>query len=295
MIDDFRQYLEEAAEKVEMALEKVLKVGDPAVIFEAMRYSTLDGGKRIRAALCFLGAYGSEELALPAACAVEMIHAYSLIHDDLPCMDNDDFRRGKPSCHKAYGEAVALLAGDALIAKAFEVLATQENNALLAVKELAQASGTQGMVGGQVLDLLSENKAIGSDQLKTIHAKKTGVLISTSLKLGALAADRKELLPQLTTYGEKIGLCSRSPMISWTLRALRKVLANAWERRVFRKEYLRDPPRFGGSKVSGSEVYFRGEICCRELAWKRHSEGPCRLHFGSHKISFRTRSFVFWH
>ena len=94
MIDDFRQYLEEAAEKVEMALEKVLKVGDPAVIFEAMRYSTLDGGKRIRAALCFLGAYGSEELALPAACAVEMIHAYSLIHDDLPCMDNDDFRRG---------------------------------------------------------------------------------------------------------------------------------------------------------------------------------------------------------
>lgn len=206
MIDDFRQYLEEAAEKVEMALEKVLKVGDPAVIFEAMRYSTLDGGKRIRAALCFLGAYGSEELALPAACAVEMIHAYSLIHDDLPCMDNDDFRRGKPSCHKAYGEAVALLAGDALIAKAFEVLATQENNALLAVKELAQASGAQGMVGGQVLDLLSENKAIGSDQLKTIHAKKTGVLISTSLKLGALAADRKELLPQLTTYGEKIGL-----------------------------------------------------------------------------------------
>ena len=99
MIDDFRQYLEEAAEKVEMALEKVLKVGDPPVIFEAMRYSTLDGGKRIRAALCFLGAYGSEELALPAACAVEMIHAYSLIHDDLPCMDNDDFRRGKPSCH----------------------------------------------------------------------------------------------------------------------------------------------------------------------------------------------------
>lgn len=206
MIDDFRQYLEEAAEKVEMALEKVLKVGDPAVIFEAMRYSTLDGGKRIRAALCFLGAYGSEELALPAACAVEMIHAYSLIHDDLPCMDNDDFRRGKPSCHKAYGEAVALLAGDALIAKAFEVLATQENNALLAVKELAQASGAQGMVGGQVLDLLSENKAIGTDQLKTIHAKKTGALISTSLKLGALAADRKELLPQLTTYGEKIGL-----------------------------------------------------------------------------------------
>ena len=101
MIDDFRQYLEEAAEKVEMALEKVLKVGDPPVIFEAMRYSTLDGGKRIRAALCFLGAYGSEELALPAACAVEMIHAYSLIHDDLPCMDNDDFRRGKPSCHKS--------------------------------------------------------------------------------------------------------------------------------------------------------------------------------------------------
>lgn len=87
-------------------------------------------------------------------------------------MDNDDFRRGKPSCHKAYGEAVALLAGDALIAKAFEVLATQENNALLAVKELAQASGAQGMVGGQVLDLLSENKAIGTDQLKTIHAKR---------------------------------------------------------------------------------------------------------------------------
>ena len=111
------EYLKKAAEVVEKELDRYISVQEPEVIFEAMRYSLLGGGKRLRAALAILAAYGEEELAIPAACAVEMVHAYSLIHDDLPCMDNDDFRRGKPSCHKAFDEATALLAGDALLTK----------------------------------------------------------------------------------------------------------------------------------------------------------------------------------
>jgi geranylgeranyl diphosphate synthase type II len=201
-----KDYLNLAALKIEEELDRLLIVKDPPIVYEAMRYSTLGGGKRIRAALCFLGAYGKEELALPAACATEMIHAYSLIHDDLPCMDDDDFRRGKPSCHKAFGEAIALLAGDALVSKAFEVLAEQKNGTLLALKELASASGADNMVGGQVLDLEAENKDISLEDLQTIHSKKTGALITVSLKLGALAAGREGLMTQISSYGHKIGL-----------------------------------------------------------------------------------------
>jgi len=205
-ISTAKDYLNLAATKVEEELDRLLIVKDPPIIYEAMRYSTLGGGKRLRSALCFLGAYGKEELALPAACAVEMIHAYSLIHDDLPCMDDDDLRRGKPSCHKAFGEAIALLAGDALIARAFEVLTEQKNCTLQAVKELAIASGADMMVGGQVLDLEAENKDITFEDLKTIHTKKTGALITVSLKLGALSAGRQGLLSQISSYGQKIGL-----------------------------------------------------------------------------------------
>lgn len=200
------EYLKKAAEVVEKELDRYISVQEPEVIFEAMRYSLLGGGKRLRAALAILAAYGEEELAIPAACAVEMVHAYSLIHDDLPCMDNDDFRRGKPSCHKAFDEATALLAGDALLTKAFETVLDLKYNPLMAARELAVAAGAEGMVGGQVLDLSFENTEITYDELKKIHSKKTGALITVSLRLGALAARRESLLAKYTLYGNNIGL-----------------------------------------------------------------------------------------
>ena len=200
------EYLKKAAEVVEKELDRYISVQEPEVIFEAMRYSLLGGGKRLRAALAILAAYGEEELAIPAACAVEMVHAYSLIHDDLPCMDNDDFRRGKPSCHKAFDEATALLAGDALLTKAFETVLDLKYNPLMAARELAVAAGAEGMVGGQVLDLSFENTEITYDELKKIHSKKTGALITVSLRLGALAAQRESLLAKYTLYGNNIGL-----------------------------------------------------------------------------------------
>ncbi len=199
-------YLQNAVAKVEFHLERYLDLANPQVLHQAMRYAVLGGGKRLRAALAFLGAFGEEELAIPAACAVEMIHAYSLIHDDLPCMDNDDFRRGKPSCHKAFGEAIALLAGDALLTKAFETVLELQNNPLLASYELAKAAGAAGMVGGQVMDLEAENRKLTLEELVVLHAKKTGALITAALKLGALAAKRENLLASLTVYGENMGL-----------------------------------------------------------------------------------------
>lgn len=208
--------LHDAAENIEKALGEYLAdtyTGN-TVVGEAMRYSTLGGGKRIRAFLVleFCRMFGgSEEAALPYACALECIHAYSLIHDDLPCMDDDDLRRGKPSCHKKFGEAEALLAGDGLLTLAFELAASNiyvsHKSVRLAVAELAHEAGAIGMVGGQTLDL--QNKVESYSDLKEIYLKKTGALIRAACLLGYFAAcdkPQKKDIDSIGLYAEAIGL-----------------------------------------------------------------------------------------
>lgn len=180
----------------------------PSGLIEAMRYSLFGGGKRLRPALV-LGAAdmvsGDDSAALPAACAIEMVHTYSLIHDDLPCMDNDDLRRGKPTAHKAFGEAMAILAGDALLTMAFDLLAGTGNARV--VQEVARAGGVEGMAGGQAIDLESEGKALTVAQLSKLHACKTGALIRVSVRAGAMLAGADQpALEALTAYGEHVGL-----------------------------------------------------------------------------------------
>jgi len=182
---------------------------------EAMRYSVLGGGKRIRPALCFAAAKAvnqSPETALAPACSVELVHAYSLIHDDLPAMDDDNLRRGRPTTHIAFDEATAILAGDALQALAFDRLANNTSLAseprLAMVQELARAAGHQGMVGGQAIDLESVGKALTLAELENMHRHKTGALIEASVRMGALCdADvDPDILDALTTYARALGL-----------------------------------------------------------------------------------------
>jgi geranylgeranyl diphosphate synthase type II len=200
---------------VEKALDRLIsKKAHPALIHKAMRYSLLAGGKRLRPILCLAAARaagGNETTALPAACAVECIHTYSLIHDDLPCMDDDDFRRGRPTNHKVFGEAVAVLAGDGLLTEAFASVARTKPNRRYAgadfVAELAHASGSLGLIAGQVLDLDSEKKRIPLKKLIEIHRAKTGALITTSLRLGAMSAGADaRTLSHLTKFGRALGL-----------------------------------------------------------------------------------------
>jgi geranylgeranyl pyrophosphate synthase len=180
-----------------------------------MRYATLGGGKRLRACLVYasgtvLGA--AEESLDAAACSVELIHAYSLVHDDLPCMDDDDLRRGKPACHRAYGEATALLVGDALQSRAFELLATAENltpvQRLQQIATLAAAAGSEGMAGGQAIDLAATQTIPDLEALMDMHARKTGALIRAAVRLGALAARSAtpRQLAQLDDYARHLGL-----------------------------------------------------------------------------------------
>jgi len=203
--------------RAELALENFLPQGElaPSRLLEAMRYCTLGGGKRMRPLLVYAAgsALGVKLDALDApACAVEMIHAYSLIHDDLPAMDNDELRRGKPTCHIEFGEATAILAGDALQALAFEVLgnsvplAEQAKSAM--VLRLAQACGPTGMAGGQAIDLASIGMTLDESQLDRMHAFKTGALITASVMLGADAAKCTDpmLLNALASYGQNFGL-----------------------------------------------------------------------------------------
>jgi len=174
------------AKRIESALPDFLPRGDFPVE-QAIRYGMEAGGKRIRPALvmAFCELFGGDiEQALPLAVAIEMVHSYSLIHDDLPCMDNDDFRRGRPSCHKKFGEAVALLAGDALLTGAFACMANSE-----AARILSHAAGIHGMIAGQQLDLLYENKTVTRAQLEDMNRKKTGALLLAACLLGCLAAD----------------------------------------------------------------------------------------------------------
>ena len=215
----FDQALAFAAQSVERTMDRLLPSGDEgeARLFEAMRYSSLGGGKRLRAFFVLAGATLFKVAALPAlrtASAIEFIHAYSLIHDDLPAMDDDDLRRGKPSCHKQFDEATAILAGDALQALAFEVLAHDETHGDPAVRmalvaELARATGAHGMVGGQMLDLLAEQQAgersIGA--ITRLQRLKTGALISISCTAGAIlgkASDHPRMA--LQAYAHDLGL-----------------------------------------------------------------------------------------
>ena len=186
---------------------------DCAELDESMRYSLLAGGKRIRAAIClkFCEAVGSaEEKAIDAACAIEMLHAYSLIHDDLPCMDDDDMRRGKPSNHIRFGESTAMLAGDALQASAFETLLSSDlpaDSVVEMARILANAAGPRGICGGQYLDLAGEGKLLTQGELEEIHKMKTAALISASARLGVIAAGgTQEQIAAAEGYAHAVGL-----------------------------------------------------------------------------------------
>jgi farnesyl diphosphate synthase len=207
------------ARRVDGVLDRVLPAADaePVALHRAMRYAVLGGGKRIRPLLAYAACTalgGAESDADHAAAAVEIIHAYSLIHDDLPAMDDDDLRRGRPTCHIAFGEATAILAGDALQALAFEVLAQaplstrDPARAVDAVRCLAQACGSQGMAGGQALDLAAVGVRLDLPRLETMHVHKTGALIRASVRLGALCAGAAEgrVLDALERFGHLAGL-----------------------------------------------------------------------------------------
>lgn len=213
---EFKEILEQKRVQIDGALETLLPHEDvpPPLIHQAMRYSVLAGGKRFRPILCLASCEafgGCLEDALPFACALELIHTYSLIHDDLPCMDDDDFRRGRATNHKVFGEAMAVLAGDALLTLAFEWMANARNVSsdikMKIVQEVACASGSQGLVGGQVADLSCEGKAIDREKLQYIHAHKTGRLIEAAVITGAyLAKADSKGLAAIAEYGRNLGL-----------------------------------------------------------------------------------------
>lgn len=216
---DFKLELARRAQKIDQALDKYLPPAGsyPPVIHEAMRYSVFAGGKRLRPALVLAGAEavgGDPEAVLPAACAIELLHTYSLIHDDLPAMDNDDLRRGKPTSHKVYGEAMAILAGDALLTACFHLLARLPGSGLVkpdlavrVIEEIAGAAGTMGLIGGQVVDLLSTEKEIDAQTLEYIHTRKTGALYRVSVRAGAiLSGATAGQVDLLTVYAENLGL-----------------------------------------------------------------------------------------
>ncbi len=215
-----KAYLQDRQNIVEEALQHYLPADDmPAKIYEAVHYSVFNGGKRIRPILCLAAAEavgGDLASAMPVACALELIHTYSLIHDDLPAMDNDDFRRGKPTCHKVFGEDMAILAGDALLTEAFVLLSRAEKvrlsgfsaeRRLAVIQEIAYAAGICGMVGGQALDVLSGKSESGEDTLREIHRRKTGALIVAAVKSGAIIFNAgKDKIQSLAEYGINAGL-----------------------------------------------------------------------------------------
>ena len=216
---DLKPYLETRRALVDAALDRTLPPEDtlPANLHRAMRYSVLAPGKRLRPILVIAGAEavgGTAPSVMDAACALELIHAYSLIHDDLPAMDDDDYRRGRPTSHKAFGEAIAILAGDALLTHALGLVAA--NFALgkapaeafpRVLAEITGAAGTGGMVGGQVVDIQSEGAVVSAETLEYIHTHKTGALIRAALRVGAILGGADDgTLSVLTAYGERLGL-----------------------------------------------------------------------------------------
>ena len=213
---DLAAYLGDRQPQVEAALDAAIRPDYPDTIYAAMRYSLLAGGKRLRPILCLASCEaigGNSDLALPVACAIEMIHTMSLIHDDLPAMDNDDYRRGKLTSHKVYGEDIAILAGDGLLAYAFEYIAVHTqgvsaDRVLKAIAHLARAVGANGLVGGQVVDLESEGKSdITVETLTYIHNHKTGTLFESSVVCGAIMAGATDPeIEKLAKFAHNIGL-----------------------------------------------------------------------------------------
>jgi farnesyl diphosphate synthase len=224
--DLFAQWSVQAISRLEMALQDWVPATAPGGLGEAMRYAVLDGGKRVRALLVLATAHAvgamaqttSADAALRAACAVELIHAYSLVHDDMPCMDNDTLRRGKPTVHVQFGQGQAMLVGDALQALAFEVITPDTTagmpTASAAIQArlcrlLSRASGPEGMAGGQAIDLASVGQALDEATLRDMHRRKTGALLCASVHMGAACAEVAENALQwqeLTRYGQAIGL-----------------------------------------------------------------------------------------
>jgi geranylgeranyl diphosphate synthase type II len=213
---ELKSYLAQRQRAVDLALDRFIPPLNrkPSTLHRAMRYSLFAGGKRLRPILCLAAAEacgGRVADAMPLACAVECVHTYSLIHDDLPCMDDDDFRRGKPTCHKVFGEAVAVLAGDALLTSAFEICARARAADRYPIRqyvsELAEASGSLKLVAGQVADLEAEKKRVTPAELRFIHTRKTAALLSASLRLGAMSANATpRQLNALGIFGENLGL-----------------------------------------------------------------------------------------
>jgi len=215
----FSVYLAAKKKIIDEALERYLPGEDnyPPVIFKAVRYSVFAGGKRIRPILCLASADtvgGNCELVLPVACALELIHTYSLIHDDLPAIDDDDYRRGRLTSHKVFGEDIAILAGDALLTEAFHLMSDTSltekispEKLLFVIRDIAESAGYLGMVGGQVVDVQSEGRDVDSEVLNYIHTRKTGAMITAAVKAGAILSNAGEVeLNALISYGHHIGL-----------------------------------------------------------------------------------------
>lgn len=215
----FKQELEKRKQYIDSCLQKHLTRSDayPPIIHEAMYYAIFNGGKRLRPIMVLEGAQlagGNQESAVPVACALEMIHSYSLVHDDLPAMDDDNLRRGKPTCHIVFGEANAILTGDALLTGAFAVMTesagmpgVKPDNLIRAIREIADAAGSQGMIGGQVIDLQSEGQNIDYETLKILHSLKTGKLFQAALRSGAILSDMNQQgLQSIDAYARNFGL-----------------------------------------------------------------------------------------
>jgi len=213
---NLKGYLQKRRKAIDRALDRFLPKENtrPATIHKAMRYSLLAGGKRLRPILCLAAAEacgGGIDHALPLACAMECIHTYSLVHDDLPSMDNDDFRRGRPTCHKVFGEGIAVLAGDALLTIAFEIVSRakppRRYDMSIFLREVAVAAGSQKLIAGQVADLEAEGKNAGREELRYIHENKTAAILTTSVRLGAMSANANaKQLEAITDFGRCLGL-----------------------------------------------------------------------------------------
>jgi geranylgeranyl diphosphate synthase type II len=213
---DLKTYLRSRQRKIDRALDRYLPRANtkPATLHKAMRYSLFAGGKRLRPILCLAAAEacrGNIDGALPLACALECIHTYSLVHDDLPSMDNDDFRRGRPTCHKVFGDGIAILAGDALLTIAFEIVSrtkpARRYNISSLLREISVAAGSQKLIAGQVADLEAEGKDVKRDQLQFIHENKTAAILKSSVRLGAMSANADaRKLSAITRFGQRLGL-----------------------------------------------------------------------------------------
>ena len=213
---NLKAYLRSRQKEIDRALDRYLPKPKtkPTTLHRAMRYSLFAGGKRLRPILCLAAAEacgGKISNALPLACALECIHTYSLVHDDLPSMDNDDFRRGRPTCHKVFGDGIAILAGDALLTIAFDIVSSAKPapryDMSILLREVAVAAGSQKLIAGQVADLEAEGRDVKRDQLRYIHEKKTAAILTTSVRLGAMSANADpKKLRAVTQFGRGLGL-----------------------------------------------------------------------------------------